>query len=371
MLDPCGPFRKNSFRAGRKNLRNAPVFQQLPQFSPRGGGQKTQAGGGRKRRVAQEGAAHTRTEGPARVGCDRRQRLRLRLRPHGGLQDIRFGREAVVQEGRDDARVRIEPEDGQNPPPRRPGQVDPFGKRHFGETAEEVAVGRAAHFGMDPHVRRKVREVPPEESGDERQSLSAGSAPVPGETPAHDVEAPRRPVIQDLLESLPGEIAAGEQLQDRPFPAHFEYRLHQARSFFAPGSRRQADARAPASRATASSAGCLSLRASSAAPTRAEPTTTPPAGPAARAAAAGVETPNPIASGSAGALRRARRTVSASPAGRASRAPVIPERETTYRKPVESLAAAFMRASVDVGETRKMVSRPAAVRCGGGPGGPS
>ena len=173
MLVSCGPFRKNSFRAGAKNPREAGVLEQLAQIARRRRRQEGEAGGGRKRRVAQEGAAHPGPQGPARVGGDDRQGIRVGLQPGGGLNDVRLGREPVVEDRGHHPGVGIEPKGRQDAPAGRAGQVDPLGKRHFGETAEEVAVGRASHFGMDPHIRRKVRQVPPEQGRDEGQGLAA------------------------------------------------------------------------------------------------------------------------------------------------------------------------------------------------------
>ena len=66
--------------------------------------------------------------------------------------------------------------------------------------------------------------------------------------------------------------------------------------------------------------------------TRAEPTITPSATRATRAAPAGVEMPNPTATG-AGDRRRTSRTKASNPGGRAARTPVTPVRDTAYNNP--------------------------------------
>src|SRR5208283_1212704 len=71
---------------------------------------------------------------------------------------------------------------------------------------------------------------------------------------------------------------------------------------------------------------------------------------------AAVEMPNPTASGRE-VTRRARSTNGRTLDAISLRSPVTPVREIRYKKPVESCAARFRRASVEVGEARNTVSR--------------
>jgi hypothetical protein len=67
----------------------------------------------------------------------------------GNRDDVGFRREPVVQDRQNDAGVRIEPEGEKGPPSYRPGEVHLLGKGHFGYSAGEIPVGRAANLRVN------------------------------------------------------------------------------------------------------------------------------------------------------------------------------------------------------------------------------
>ena len=86
-------------------------------------------------------------------------------------------------------------------------------------------------------------------------------------------------------------------------------------------------------------------------PMSAEPTITPSAKDATARAWAGVDIPNPTATGH-GETAFNDRTNRGSPEGNARRVPVTPVRETAYRNPRVFFAINFCRATGVVGATR-------------------
>src|SRR5450432_3018603 len=353
MLDLGTPFCKHSFRASAKNARETRTLEQLAQLARPRSRQERESGRRRERRVSQQGPPHHGPKGPSGVCGDRFEPRGLRLGPGRGLDYVRLRREPVVEKRRHDPRIGVEPKDEDQPPSRRPREVDPLREGHFRQPAQEIALGRPPDLGVDPNVGRQLGEVAPEERRDERERLSPGGAGMPGERPPDDVKPPQSPVLDDLLERFLGEVAPPQELQDLAFgpgPPRRGRRLllrnrHRRRrglvsphppstslSRRLPGLRTHASERDRASRVTLSitpSTEHSASPASSTARIRAEPTTIPSARPAASAAPPGVEIPNPTARGKPPAALLARRTVSGREASSAPRAPVIPARDTT------------------------------------------
>ena len=233
----------------------------------------------------------------------RAQRFGRRGGLNCGLDHVGLDREAVFEDGSQHARVRIEPQNEQGPPPHVAGQVHFLGDRHLLESSQEILIRRPPDHGMHAGVGRQVRQITPEERRDERERVGARSSRMRGQGLPDGVVLPRGAVAEDLLESFGGEVGPAQELQALRFGSH-------ALALFL---RRQAPARL---RARDSTAATRPWPSRSAAATSAEPTTTPSASRAARRAPSGVEMPNPIAIGSSPAASRARATVAERSRGR-------------------------------------------------------
>lgn len=127
MLDLAPAIRKNSFRAGTKNLREVRIFEKLGELAVPGAREEGQSGAGREGSVPQQGTPDSGPKAPSGVGGDDVEGAGLRLRPGRGLHDVRLGGKSVVEKGGDNPWIRVETHRLQGPAARRPGQVDPLG----------------------------------------------------------------------------------------------------------------------------------------------------------------------------------------------------------------------------------------------------
>ena len=193
-----------------------------------------------------------------------------------------------------------------------------------------------------------------------------GSRRARGRPCAGSADAPRAPVGRRGTSGRPGRPGSPASVSRGRFARRRSFR--QSPSVRIPrivywGRRRQARGERP--RQATPTAASRRGPASSAARTRADPTTTPSASDAARDAASGVAMPKPIAIGSAPAAFRARRTVGRQIAReRRARARRARARDDVEKPAREPRGRAPSGDGGDVGETRKIVSRPAARKCG-------
>ena len=150
MLDLLGPLRKNSFRAGLDQVRDPGRFAETPEVFPRSARKERERQCLGKLPVAEQSAPNRGPQAPPGVSGDDLEDWRLRL--HRRLDDVRLGREPVLEDCGQNVGVPVEAEHDEGPAADRFGQIYPLGERHLRESAKKIPVRGATDLRMDTNV---------------------------------------------------------------------------------------------------------------------------------------------------------------------------------------------------------------------------
>lgn len=223
MLDRSYAPRKNSL-GNLSNLRRARRLGSEKVELPVGqSGQQRFGGRRRERRVAQQRLEDPAAQPPTRVCRDRLQGSGAGPRLGGGLHDVRFRSEPVVQDRAQDASVGVQAEDEKASPPGQARDGDPFGDRHLRKPPEELGVGGPPDVGVHAGVRREVSEVTPVQRLHQGERVRPGGVAVPRDCEANRVEPAGFRVPEHLRDLVAREIRPPELLEKPPLDPHGDY----------------------------------------------------------------------------------------------------------------------------------------------------
>jgi hypothetical protein len=218
MLDLLGSLRKNSFRAGLDQVRNPGRFTKTPEVFPGRARKQRERQRLGKLPVAEQSAPDRGPQAPPGMSGDDLEDRRLRL--HRRLNDVRLGREPVLEDGGQNPGVPIQAEHDEGPAAHRFCQIHPLGQGHLRESAKKVPVRGASNLRMDPSVGGKMSQVPPEQGRNEGKRFSPRGPRMSSEREANRVIATRGTIRQEPFEGFRGEVGSLEELEVVAFAAH-------------------------------------------------------------------------------------------------------------------------------------------------------
>ncbi len=220
MLDLPGTIRKNSFGAGLQNLAAHQDDSQIPRDPRRVARvRRDRAQRHGERGVAQQRASDRRTQAQRGCAAMTSSTAGARPGPRGGLDDVRLGREAVVENGGDDPRVGVEAQDQQRAPARRcgPGRpVRPVPSR----AAAGGGPGRPPAGPRDARGRRRTGAARSRQKSvrDEGQAPPSGASGDGRRGPAgRRGTAGRRGPRGSPAKRLARQVRPPQQLEEVPF----------------------------------------------------------------------------------------------------------------------------------------------------------
>ena len=132
---------------------------------------------------------------------------------------LRFGQARVVEQRRQHARLRIEPQAGDHRHTRTARQGAPLPGRQPRKPLEQPPVRRSPHERMDPHVAAQGRQLAPVEAGHELHRQRPRGTGVRGDLAPDLVSRDQVPDPSQGLEDLPGDERIA---QDLPRLGHSE-----------------------------------------------------------------------------------------------------------------------------------------------------